>query len=131
VIPLAARDAVEAGVDSCPAYISCSVVSSGPGALRLVVSGELDMASSPAMRRILEARLDEVPAGGEVVIDMSEVEFLSAAGLRDLVLIARATRDRGVVLRLGPVSGMVQRVLAATDVRSEIERGPHDAGVPA
>jgi anti-anti-sigma factor len=120
-----AGEAVEAGVDSCPAHISCSVDTSAPGTLRLVVHGEIDMASSPAMRRILDAGLDDVPAGGTVVVDMSGVGFLSAAGLRDLVAVSRAARERGV-----PVSDVVERVLAATRVRREIERGPRDAGVP-
>jgi anti-sigma B factor antagonist len=125
-----AGEVVEAGVDSCPAHISCSVDTSAPGTLRLVVHGEIDMASSPAMRRILDAGLDDVPAGGTVVVDMSGVGFLSAAGLRDLVAVSRAARERGVTVRLGPVSDVVERVLAATRVRREIERGPRDAGVP-
>lgn len=118
-------------MDSSPGHIWCSVVSSGPGTLRLVVRGEIDMVSSPAMRRVLESRLHEVPAGGEVVVDMAGVGFLSAAGLHDLVAVARAARERGVAVRLGPVSGLVERVLAVSRVRPEIERGPRDASVPA
>jgi anti-anti-sigma factor len=111
-------------VSGSSALVSCSVVGSALGAHRVAVRGELDLASSPVMRRFLDAELERVPAGGELVVDLTGVTFLSAAGLREFVAVARAARERLVVLRLHPVCEQVDRMLEIGRVWSEVERGP-------
>jgi anti-anti-sigma factor len=119
-----AGQAPEAGVNGGPAHISCSVRVAGSRSRHLVVGGEVDLASAPAMGHLLSSHLDGLPPGGELVVDMSEVGFLSAAGLHVLVTVARTARERRVVVRLDPVSDLVDRLLEISRVWREVERGP-------
>lgn len=108
-------------MDRWPAHMTCSVVELDPDALLVAVRGEVDLASAPAMREFAEAQLDAVRVGGALVLDLAGVEFLSAAGLRELVAIAVTARDRGVRVRLGPASELAERVLQASRVRRDLD----------
>lgn len=78
------------------------------------VSGELDLASSPA----LEEELERVAESGAevVVVDLRELEFMDSTGLSVLVRAHQRAEDQG--RRLGLVNGsqQVQRLLALTGV---------------
>jgi anti-anti-sigma factor len=82
------------------------------------VSGELDLASSPALEQELESR---AASGVEVVIiDLRQVEFMDSTGLSVLVRAhGRATEkgQRFVVVR-GPQQ--VQRLLSLTGVADRL-----------
>ena len=76
---------------------------------RIVVSGELDMASAPAMSESI-LRL-AAATGGQVVLDLSEVSFMGSCGIKELL------RMREVLsLQVVAVSPQVQRVLDITDM---------------
>ena len=76
---------------------------------RVVVSGELDMASAPAMT---EAILRQAAAtGGQAVLDLSEVTFMGSCGITELLRM-REILSRSVVA----VSPQVLRVLDITDM---------------
>ena len=113
-----------------PAHIRCSVNEVGPTAVLLAVGGEVDLASAPAMRSCVAPLLDALPAGGLLVVDLSEVEFLSAAGLSGLVGLARAGRDRGVAVSLGAVSERAGRILEVSGARTDIETAAAAVGLP-
>lgn len=85
-------------------------VRNGANTLELVVAGELDIVSCDQLRQSVE----EIDATKHLVLDLSEVTFLDAAGLRCLWEVReRAARvGKSVVLR--SPSNAVLRVLATT-----------------
>jgi anti-anti-sigma factor len=74
----------------------------GVHGFRLV--GELDLATT----RQLQEALEQLPAEGEVVLDLSELTFIDSTGLHAIVEHARA--DDGPIVLANP-SETVRRVL--------------------
>jgi anti-sigma B factor antagonist len=82
------------------------------------VSGELDLASSPALEEELErvAKSDATV----IVVDLSELEFMDSTGLSVLVRAHQRAEENG--RRLGLVNGsqQVQRLLTLTGVADRL-----------
>ena len=97
------------------------VVEHEPSRYRVVVAGEIDIATAPALRGFLRTRLREVSEGAEVVVDLARVHLLAAAGLRVLLAAAAVARSRQVALRLHPLSPAVSTILDLTDTRDEFD----------
>ena len=76
---------------------------------RIVPTGELDIATSPALERaIAEATADP---GAELVLDLRELTFMDSTGLRALAQTnARADED-GFSLTIWRGSRQIERVL--------------------
>ena len=53
-------------------------------------------------------------------VDLSEVTFLAAVGVRVLLVAADTARRHGVPLHFGPLSRAVRMVLDATGTRTEL-----------
>jgi anti-sigma B factor antagonist len=64
------------------------------GVLRL--SGELDLATDEDLLSAFRSASDDA---SEVILDLSELEFIDSTGIRAFVTIAREVSPRGVVLR--------------------------------
>ena len=60
------------------------------------VSGELDLGAVEQFRAGMAPALERA---GEIVIDLAEVTFIDSSGLRSIALLARAVRERGILLR--------------------------------
>jgi anti-sigma B factor antagonist len=84
----------------------------------LSISGELDLASSPA----LEEELDRVAALDKplVIVDLRELEFMDSTGLSVLVKAHQRAEEQG--RRFGLVNGsqQVQRLLTLTGVADRL-----------
>ena len=82
------------------------------------VSGELDLASSPA----LEEELERVAQSGAqlVVVDLRNLEFMDSTGLSVLVRAHQRAEEDG--RRLGLINGsqQVQRLLTLTGVADRL-----------
>lgn len=76
------------------------------------LTGELDIASAPALREQLLSLLQ--PGSSSLVVDMSKVSFTDASGLAVLVSTARHARLLGGCLRLAAVSPPTAQVLRIT-----------------
>lgn len=61
----------------------------------LLVTGELDVATSPVLEASVEALLRERPAAG-LVVDLTPTTFLDSTGCRQLARAARSARAAGV-----------------------------------
>ena len=60
-------------------------------------SGALDLLTSPRLEQLIASTLQERPAG--LIVDLTEVNFLSSAGMQVLVNVhAAATPDVGFVV---------------------------------
>ena len=91
-------------------------VVTGPaaGVMTLKVSGEIDVATSPGLRRELHAVLDGHPA--QVVVDLSGTSFIVSSGLGVLVGVLKRLResDSGTTLVLASMQDPVRRVFEIT-----------------
>ena len=85
-----------------------TATSNAPSAT-VVLGGEIDIATSPAIRRFLLAAV----SGGDVhlAVDMSGVTFIDAAGIGVLVAAANRAREAGGGLSLLAPSRQVRRLL--------------------
>jgi anti-sigma B factor antagonist len=82
---------------------------SDPPSATVVLDGEIDIATCPAIRRFLMAAI----SGGNVhlAVDMSGVTFIDAAGIGVLVAAANRARQAGGGLSLLAPSRQVRRLL--------------------
>jgi anti-sigma B factor antagonist len=85
-----------------------TVVSNPPSAT-VVLDGEIDIATAPAIRRLLMAAI----SGEDVhlAVDMSGVAFIGAAGIGVLVAAANRAQEAGGSLSLLAPSPQAQRLL--------------------
>ena len=82
-----------------------------PGRTLMTVAGELDLASGPA----LEQRLHEqLPVDRDLTVDLSQVRFIDAAGLRLLLAARRGVTQRGGRFSVARTSRSLDRLLALT-----------------
>lgn len=80
----------------------------------MALSGELDLATTPEF----EARLRERDVTDtDVVMDLSQLRFIDASGLRALIAASRAAVMRGHRLRVSRTSPSLERLLAITGAR--------------
>jgi anti-anti-sigma factor len=86
------------------------------------LTGELDIASAPALRDQLLSLLR--PGSSRLVIDLSKVSFCDASGLAVLVNTARRARLLGGFLRLAAVSPQVGQGLNITGLRRHLANFP-------
>ncbi len=96
---------------------------SGPMAVHLRVSGDLDVASSASMEA---AALAAIETGAPVVVvDLSGVVFVDSYGMRSLIEASRAAERDGIHLMVTGMSGGVDRLLRLTGLSTRLGRG-HD-----
>ncbi|MDQ1520083.1 MAG: anti-sigma factor antagonist [Actinomycetota bacterium] len=99
------------------------------GGIVLHVVGELDLATVSVLRDALSS-LPQIGAR-RVVLDVSELAFISAAGVRVALEAQRQlARDGGQLVLRGP-SALLMRVLQATEVDQEFEIDKRRDGTPA
>jgi anti-sigma B factor antagonist len=108
--------------------------STPPDAIVLAVRGAVDMSTSPWLRDHLLARLrDAVP---QVILDLTGVGFLSAAGLTTLVTVVDAAVAAEVELRVVASTRPVLLPLTITglddvlDICPDVTSALHRAGSP-
>jgi anti-anti-sigma factor len=83
-------------------------------AVRLRLSGELDLASAPALRQ----RLEELRMDGQAVrLDLVDLEFIDSNGIHVLFDAFRSASADGWAFRIDPrVSPQVMRVLQVVNL---------------
>jgi anti-sigma B factor antagonist len=84
----------------------------GGGTLVFALRGSLDLATSPTVR----AALGEATQKGshELIVDLTQVDFLDSTGLGALIGAHRRTAERGGSLRLVVGDGPIARLLNIT-----------------
>ena len=111
-----------------------AIVVSDPLSAAVVLDGEIDIATSPA---IWESLMAAINAGNvHLAVDMSGVTFIGAAGIGVLVAAANRAREAGGGLSLLAPSRQVRRLLDVFDLDAILpiaERlgGPSVAGSAA
>jgi len=90
------------------------------------VSGELDRASVPALREVVAAEVanDRIR---QLVLDLEDVEFVDAGGLRLLLDASEAMRKDGRRFCVVCTNPHVLRMFTLTDVRLNVVRSRESA----
>jgi anti-anti-sigma factor len=83
----------------------------------LVVAGELDAHSAPALRE----RLGVSTGGDEIALDMSGITFMDSSGLRVLIDAHQEAADRDRRLVVVEPSASVRRVLEIAGVLDHLD----------
>jgi anti-sigma B factor antagonist len=89
-----------------------AVTTSDTAECRVRIVGEIDMATIGALRTAF-AEILEIWAPERLVVDLTRLTFLSAAGVRVFVQVGKRMRSDGAVFVLDPVSPVADRVIQA------------------
>jgi anti-sigma B factor antagonist len=105
-----------ASLPAAPATFRCDVVPERDR-VRVAPAGELDLATAPQLEQAVRELLD---AGFEhVIVDLTELDFLDASGLRALLRLQASSADGAFQFELKPGPPSVQRIFelsGTTDV---------------
>ena len=82
----------------------------------LKVAGRMDADSAPAFEDACKSWVDR--GIYLLVIDMSELAYVSSMGLRSFITIGKLTQEKGGRLRLCRLSGLVKQVFEITRLSS-------------
>jgi anti-anti-sigma factor len=99
------------------------------GAVRLSISGELDIISAAVLEQRLGALLEQDGASS-IVLDLGALSFIDSTGLRVIVTGTRDFRDRGRQLTLIPGPPAVQRVFELTGLLDALPFAADEPGAP-
>ncbi len=96
---------------------------SGPADAPLVaVTGELDVATSPRLRRHLDAAVD---AGArDVSVDLSRVGFMDSSGLGALMAVHHRLQESGGGIAIVGATPPVRKILEITALDEVFVRAP-------
>jgi anti-sigma B factor antagonist len=107
-------------VNALPIDTDCEELAEGSFVIR--VRGEVDMATSPLLRRALDECIASDP--DRVIVEMSEVTFIDATGLRTLNEFDVGIRAGGGELLVSRPSWQVRRVLETARLRCRLRIAP-------
>jgi len=89
-----------------------------PGTTIVDVSGDIDMGSSPGLRKLL---LDSLKSASRVVVNLGEVRYIDSSGIASLVEVLMKARDSRKRLVLFGLNKTVQEVLQLTRLTTVFE----------
>lgn len=75
------------------------------------LAGELDAQTAPVAHRSLS---DVLPVRAPVLLDLTDLGYVSSAGLRTMLMVYREAQRIGTPIALAGVSDTLRRVLSAT-----------------
>jgi anti-sigma B factor antagonist len=88
-----------------------------PSQVVLHVTGEIDMATAPALAEALQFGVRTAGSGTDLIADLTAVTFIDARGLAALLEAADTARSSGVVFQVTGCSPCMLRLLALTGTR--------------
>ena len=88
--------------------------STGNGALRVALEGELDLSSVAVLERAVDDAVASAKRSGTVELDLEGVSFMDSAGLRGLLSARQRADAAGRWLRVVAATPAVWRVLELT-----------------
>lgn len=84
------------------------------GILKLTLNGRFDTFGAGPVQQVLDAYFDKHPKF--IILDMSNVDFISSAGIRVLLISAKETEARKGVLALVGVNLYCRDVITSTHI---------------
>lgn len=97
--------------------LDIEIVSSEGPCVRVRASGEIDMLTGPGLGEALETQLD---AGQPTVLDLREVQFLGAAGLRVMLDWLRDAERHGINVAVLATDASIHHLLDITGLRYSV-----------
>jgi anti-sigma B factor antagonist len=95
--------------------VDLSISTTENGTSRTVrLEGTCDLATAPELRAALQPLVP--PDVQEVIVDVSQLEFIDSTGLGVILGSMRRLREGGGTLRIAGAAGTVRRVLEITDL---------------
>ena len=76
------------------------------------MTGRLDAVTSDGFQKLLMEKIEEV--SGDLVLDCSELEFVSSAGLRIFLTAQKTLQAKGAALKLVHTRDNIMKVLVMT-----------------
>jgi anti-anti-sigma factor len=89
------------------------------GAVRLVLSGELDIATAPQVEEELERLEPDTPR--VLILDLRGLDFMDSTGLRTVVAADTRAREAGRRLVVVRGSAAVDRIFSVTHLDERLE----------
>ena len=86
------------------------------GRITLKIDGWLDVQTTQE----LHAYMEELPASKELVFDFTDLEYVSSAGVREVIAAYRRQKEAGADFRLINVSADVMDVFSMTGLDKKI-----------
>ncbi len=86
----------------------------------LDISGDIDLANSPAMRKVLLGEIKEKHTP-KVLLNLKNVRYIDSSGIASLVEGLKAARDNGARLILYGLSSSVREVLELSRLQKIFE----------
>ncbi|MFW5500609.1 MULTISPECIES: STAS domain-containing protein [unclassified Maridesulfovibrio] len=80
------------------------------------ISGEVDFTGTPDLREKMHAFVKQT--SGEVLVDLSELEYLDSSGLASLIELRRILNKDSRSVKIIAVTDQVDRLLNLTQVKS-------------
>ena len=84
----------------------------------VALTGELDLPNAPLLDRALEQ--PQVVGAPSLVLDLQELRFIDASGLRAILRAQRLADRRGQSFAVTEGSGQVQRLLSITHANEQL-----------
>lgn len=104
-------EGVPAPGGSTDQQLAITVEQSDGWATRLVVAGEVDLATEPQLRMALLAAVGAAAPPQQVVVDLAQLRFIDAVGIRALINARNAALDAGIGFSAQRAYGIVRRVI--------------------
>ncbi|HET7101536.1 MAG TPA: STAS domain-containing protein [Terriglobia bacterium] len=89
-----------------------------PGTTIVDVTGDIDMGTSPQLRKVL---LDSLKSASRLAVNMGEVRYIDSSGIASLVEVLMKARDSKKRLVLFGLNKTVQEVLQLTRLTTVFE----------
>lgn len=94
--------------------------------LLIAISGRLDTVSAPEFDQRLASAL--VRPHTEILLDMSQVSYISSAGLRSILHLVKHTQENGGRVGLFSVPAAIMEVLDISGLPARLDVYPDRAG---
>jgi anti-sigma B factor antagonist len=93
---------------------------------RLVLAGELDIASTPILEAAIAGLCEN--GAGAIVLDLSRVTFMDSTGLRAVLAADRRCQGQGHSFALTGANGAVRRLFELTGVSGALQFSAAEPG---
>ena len=87
------------------------------GKLIIVLEGWLDHSSSPELGEVIEG----IESAKEIILDFAKVEYVSSAGIRQIVATHRKAKELGADFSVINVNSEVRSIIAITGLDKKID----------
>jgi len=96
-----------------------NVIENSPERIVIVLKGELDTLAAKTFAADLEPVMAD--AGKQIIMDFTELEFISSAGMRTILLLQKTSEDKGGKVSIKGMSDDIRQIFKMTGFDQFIE----------